>query len=243
MPLMLRNLLLAFVVYSLLLAGFSTIFVPHVMDIAIHEICAISIVAVVLAHVYLMRSFFKLVLQQRAPFFVYRNFTLLGIVISLVAALLSGVCISYYLFQGLIEVDRHVAHLFHNAATSYLLLFIGLHLGCYASKFFAWLDNSIMSSTVRANWLTKFPSTIIKLGLLVVAYHGALQVCRVDYFDKLTLQQSFSIVDYDSPMASLIINNLAILGFYFMLSASVSYVLLVLSTKKESKARTKNAIA
>lgn len=78
-----KNLLIAVVVYGILLVGFSTIFVPHVMDIAIHEIGALTIVAVVSIHVYLMRSFFKFVAAQRAPYFVYRNFTLLGILVAL----------------------------------------------------------------------------------------------------------------------------------------------------------------
>lgn len=230
MPSVLRNLLLALVIYSLLLAGFSSIFVPQVMDIAIHEIGALSIVAIVLLHVYLMRSFFSYVLKQHAPFFIYRNFTLLGLLLSLIVAVISGMCISYYLFQGLIPVDRHIAHLWHNAATSYLLLFIGLHLGCYGSKFFSWLDQSIMPHSSY-----KIPSTIIKIGLLIVAYHGAILICRADYLDKLTLQQSFSIVDYDSPMSHLVINNLAILTCYFLISATLSHMLLVCSMRKEPK--------
>ena len=238
-----KNLLIAVVVNSILLVGFSTIFVPHVMDIAIHEIGALTIVAVVSIHVYLMRSFFKFVAAQRAPYFVYRNFTLLGILVALVASVASGVCISYCLFQGMIPVDRHAAHIVHNASTTYMLMFIGVHLGCYMGKFFSWLDNNLMPINISNKFMMKLPSFMVKLGLLVVSYHGAIQIFKPSYLDKITLNESFSIVDYDSEISELVINNLAILVFYIMVSAAISYALLMLSTKKEHKRKQMSSFA
>lgn len=232
----LKNLLIAVVIYSVLLSGFSTIFVPHVMDIAVHEIGAISIIVVVLIHIYLMRSFFKFFAQQKAPYFIYRNLTLIGIFVALIFSVGSGICISYCLFQGLIPVDRHIAHMVHNASTTYMLMFIGLHLGCYLTKFFSWLNHNLVPQRITNKWLLQLPSTVAKVGLLLVAYHGASQIFKSSYWDKISLNESFSIVDYDSLMSDLIINNLAILVFYLLLSSATSYVLLILSTKKEPKA-------
>ena len=73
---------------------------------------------------------------------------------------------------------------------------------------------------------------MIKLGLLVISYHGTIQIFKPSYLDKITLNESFSIVDYDSEISELVINNLAILVFYIMVSAAISYVLLMLSTRK-----------
>ena len=50
-------------------------------------------------------------------------------------------------------------------------------------------------------------------------------------------------MDYDSEISELVINNLAILVFYIMVSAAISYALLMLSTKKEPKRKQMSSFA
>ena len=110
-------------------------------------------------------------------------------------------------------------------------------------KFFSWLDNNLMHINISNKFMMKLPIFMIKLGLLVVSYHGAIQIFKRSYLDKITLNESFSIVDYDSEISELVINNLAILVFYIMVSAAISYALLMLSTKKEPKRKQMSSFA
>lgn len=143
-----RMLLENVVVLALLLVGFTFLFMVRATPLVLHEIFGLVVVAVVLVHVYLLRSFFSFVRGQKQAVFIYRDLVLLGLVVSLVLTVWSGLCISHVLFKGVFISHENFGlwRRMHTFASTYLLLFIGLHLGCYVLRFISWLSESLVQS-------------------------------------------------------------------------------------------------
>lgn len=145
-----RALLQGVVVIALLLLGFTFLFMVRATPLVMHEIFGVVVVAIVLWHVYLLRSFFGFVGGQRQAVFVYRDIVLLGLIVSFVLTVLSGLCISHILFKGVFISHENFGfwRRMHTFASAYFLMFIGLHLGCYLLKFGSWLSESLAQVVV-----------------------------------------------------------------------------------------------
>lgn len=140
-----RALMHNVVVIALLLLGFTFLFMVRAAPLVMHEIFGLVVLAIVILHVYLLRSFFSFVGSERQAVFIYRDIVLLGLIISFVLTLWSGLCISHILFKGVFISHENFGfwRRMHTFASAYFLLFIGLHLGCYLLKFGSWLSESL----------------------------------------------------------------------------------------------------
>lgn len=252
---LIRQLLVSCVVYGLLLAIFAFLFVVHAAPLVFHEIFGLVIAVVVGFHVFLLRSFFSFAASQRQPFFIYRDFVLLGLAISFVVAVFSGIAFSKVLFRDLLDfsiISRSNWRQIHTLATSYLLVFIGLHLGCYANKFYLWLSESLAQVFVSAKpdmtampmveavkrqmkvaQASKWIKRVLIAALVLVSLNGAVQFVSTSFFGKLIGRRAFSFYDFERTWIANAVDQLSIMFLFTAVSILICMLLQNLSTKKE----------
>lgn len=251
---LLKDLLTGVSVYVLLLLCFSFLFIVHATPLVFHEVFGLLIFVVVITHVVLLRSFFSFVREQRQPVFIYRDVVLLGLAIAFILAVISGIAYSHVLLKDVISLpgSRRMWHDMHTVSTSYLLIFIGLHLGCYAQKFATWLSDSLAQLIVspaplsaedtmadavkRAQRMNKTVTWIKRFlggGLALISVNGIVQFVEQSFFDKLIAQRSFSFYDFESSWLSNAVNQLSIMMLFMAISALLYWGFLHLSAKKD----------
>lgn len=204
---------------------FTAIYVPKETSKLIHEILALAIIPVVLFHIIMMKSFFSYFRQQRAGYFYYKDFVILGLIITLLGAWISGLMISKELFKGWwFTVPKQVGRPIHNAFVQYALIFIGLHLGMYFCKFHHWLDDCF--SNMLSQRYYRLPSTITKLSLVLVSVHGIFVMALPSYWQRLSFYSGK--IFYDKSLGAFyhITDNLSVLAVYVLVSSIIVQALI-----------------
>lgn len=230
----LKGLLIAFSIYLLLLWGFSQLFVPQVTGVKVHEWTGVAILVMVAVHVYLLRSFFSFFTSQKAPYFIYRDVIIVALILTFVTTVFTGLSISHYVVPGLIPIPRGIALQIHTTSTTYMVIAIGMHLGCYVSKFYAWFNDAFYSAKAR---FPRLPSYLLRVALYLMALNGITQVTTEDYLNKLTATQSFSFYDYDRLFILNVVDQVSILVLFMMVSSHLASFFLMRSLKKEKRVK------
>lgn len=250
----LKPLLTGMLVYALLLLCFAHLFVVHATPVVWHEITGLTVLVVVIVHVMLLRSFFSFVGSQKAPVFIYRDIVLLLLAIFFIVSIISGIAFSKVIFKNCLTFpgDRAMWRNVHAFATSYLLLLIGMHLGCYLNKFYIWLSEGLaplilgkayqqlpqdMAEAVkRAETLSKAAKNVrlaLSVGLCLMAINGLYQFFATSFFYKLINERKFAFYDFDRLAIFNVIDQLSIMVLAMVISALICRFLLQRSVKPE----------
>lgn len=251
---LIKQLSISFLIYGALLVVFAFLFIVHATPLVFHEIFGLVVAVVVIAHVYLLRSFFSFVLKQSQAIFIYRDIVLLGLAISLLVSLVSGVIFSKVLFKDVWNLPGGTGEWreVHTIATSYLLVFIGLHLGCYARKFYLWLSESLaqivispvpasaempmveaVKRSLKVDLATKWIKRFLIAALVLISLNGAVQFISTSFGDKLLGQRAFSFYDFERPWIANVVDQLSIMFLFTAISLVLCILLQNLSTKRE----------
>lgn len=250
----LKPLLTGMLVYALLLMCFAHLFVVHATPVVWHEITGLAVLVVVMVHVVLLRSFFSFVGSQKAPVFIYRDIVLLLLALFFIVSMISGIAFSKVIFRNWLTFlgDRAMWRNVHAFATSYLLLLIGMHLGCYLNKFYIWLSEGLaplilgkayqqlpqdMAEAVkRAETLSKAAKNVrlaLSVGLGLMAINGLYQFFATSFFYKLINERKFAFYDFDRLAILNVIDQLSIMVLAMVISAFIYRFLLQRSVKPE----------
>lgn len=231
-----KQFLLSLTVVSLLFFIFSALYVPKETSKLVHEILALIIVPIVIYHVIMMKSFFSYLKTQRSWYFYYRDFVVIGLMITLLAAWISGLIISKVLFKDWwFTVPKQVGRPIHNAFVQYALIFIGLHLGMYFCKFHHWLDESFNLSKGNNLKLYRLPSTLIKVALVLVSLHGLKVMSLESYWQRLSFYVGKIPYDKTLPAYYHITDQLSVMAVYVLISALITYLLLCYASSCKSQ--------
>lgn len=186
-----------------------------------HEIIGVLWLIMATIHLYYNRRYLKGLLHGKWS--TYRLIVLLlnaSVLISIVAAIFTGVCISNYLFKGYLPsaVARStLIHQIHIGASYYALVFIGLHLG------FHW---SVWWKKLQARLNLKISTYIASVLAIIIALAGGYAAYLNELAGRLMLKHIF-MTPAASGTASEYFSYLAmLLGLFVLLGYGISRFLI-----------------
>ena len=214
------QLLRAFGQYAgLMLVVVATYFVLYfhrVTTIPVHEAFGLGMVVVVAIHIWFFRAIFGFIAQQNDPVFWWRDFVLLLLFISFVAAVVSGIAISHYFFRGWFDLDKRFWRTMHTMASTSMLVTVGLHVGCYWSRLVMWFKEAwgtVGATPEHRERHGKWARFALQLTFYVMALNGfRIMALGEDFWYIMTWQQFFGFYDRER-------------SFYWNLTDDVSMVL------------------
>ncbi len=200
-----------------------TVLLERLTEVRLHEYAAALAIILTLRHVWLNRWSVVHVWPQRFNLYTcYHRLISLGLLVSCLLAVVSGVAISQHLFAWLDLSPGPEMRTLHNAGAAYFLLFVGLHGGLHGSKLYTLLADNFGQKWTRLGLIL----------LLPVGIYGLSTLLNSAMLDKLTLQASFSFFDYDAPQIYGLIDGAAQLLGCALLSALIAQGLLRLQCPK-----------
>lgn len=198
------------------IAVYFVLYFHRVTTIPVHEAFGLFMVAVIAIHIWFFRGLFSFIGSQSAPVFLWRDFVLLMLVLSFVAAVISGIAISHYFFRGWFEIDKRFWRTMHTMASTSMLVVVGLHIGCYWSRFVMWFQDAwsnVGATREQRDRNGKWARFALQLTFYVLALNGfRIMALGEDFWYIITWQQAFG--SYDSDRI-----------FYWNLTDDVSMVL------------------
>ena len=197
-------------------AAYFVLYFHRVTTIPVHEAFGLLIVVVVAIHIWFFRGLFSFIGSQCAPVFLWRDFVLLLLALSFVATVISGIAISHYFFRGWFEVDKRFWRTMHTMASTSMLVVVGLHIGCYWSRFVMWFQaawSNAGTTREQRDRNGKWARFALQLTFYVLALNGfRIMTLGEDFWYIITWQQFFGFYDSDRL-------------FYWNLTDDVSMVL------------------
>lgn len=106
------------------------------LPILVHEIIGISLLFLVITHIYQNRNFFKAI--PKGKYTLKRTINLfihMGLLVSLLVTIISGICSSRKSLKGFKFGKYNIAHI-HKSSSILSLIFLGLHLITTRKKLF-----------------------------------------------------------------------------------------------------------
>ena len=125
-----RNLLLDAILFALFVAELSFQILPKIL----HEILGVAMFALIIFHVAINRRRLVSLIKKMTPRKFFSTTTNLLLTICASATLITGVCMSNYLFVDAVsgELRRNMTiHQLHVAAPYVMLILIGVHIGLH----------------------------------------------------------------------------------------------------------------
>ena len=125
-----KNLLLDAILFALFVEELSFQFLPKIL----HEILGVIMFALIICHVAINRRRFLSLIKKMTPRKFFSTTTNLLLTICAGVTLITGVCMSNYLFVDAVsgELRRNMTiHQLHVAAPYVMLILIGVHIGLH----------------------------------------------------------------------------------------------------------------
>ena len=200
----------------LMLAVFLAVMSFHFLPKMLHEVLGVALPLLAVMHLIWNRRWFAALLQgkwgARRLLSGAINFLLMA---SLLAILVTGVCISNHLFKGIVPLDlaRNITiHQIHVSMPFLMLILIGLHLGLHWRAWWQWLKNACgwQGNTIAYRLLTKGTA----LAICGLGIYGSFQN-RVG--DHILLKHIFASPATSEPGGIYVLLLLSILGMYAVL--------------------------
>ena len=231
----------AFVKYVVLmfavLGVYFVLYFHRLTTIPVHEAFGLAIVVVIGIHIWFFRALFSFILSQHAPVFWWRNLVLCLLLISFVAAVVSGIAISHYFFNGWFEIDKRFWRIMHIMSSTAMLVTVGLHIGCYWSRFVIWFSeawSTVGASAQRSARLYTWSRWALWFTLWVLALNGVrIMVWGEDFYYIMTWQQHFGFYDRDRSFFWNLTDDVSLVACWTLISYYISTGLCYLSLKKE----------
>lgn len=123
-----KNILLDTTLFALFTAELCFHFMPKVL----HEIFGVLLAAAILAHIFFNRRRLVMMRKKMTPRRIVLATVDIALIICAEATLITGVCISNYLFANIVSLEIHrnvLIHQVHVAAPYAMLVLIGIHFG------------------------------------------------------------------------------------------------------------------
>ena len=197
-------------------AAYFVLYFHRVTTIPVHEAFGLLMVVVVALHIWFFRGIFSFIGSQSAPVFLWRDLVLLLVALSFVAAVVSGIAISHYFFRGWFDIDKRFWRTMHTMSSTGMLVAVGLHIGCYWSRFVMWFQDAwsnVGATHAQRERNGKWARFALQLTFYVLALNGfRIMALGEDFWYIMTWQQFFGF--YDSERF-----------FYWNLTDDVSMVL------------------
>lgn len=183
------------------IAVYFVLYFHRVTTIPVHEAFGLFMVAVIAIHIWFFRGLFSFIGSQSAPVFLWRDFVLLLLVLSFVAAVISGIAISHYFFRGWFEIDKRFWRTMHTMASTSMLVVVGLHIGCYWPRFVMWFQDAwsnVGATREQRDRNGKWARFALQLTFYVLALNGfRIMALGEDFWYIITWQQAFGSYDSD----------------------------------------------
>ena len=200
--------LLMTVVLVLLMAYFLT-------DQEIHEWLGAGMLVLFIAHHILNRKWLKALNRGKyTPFRVLQTALVLLVLLCMLCSMLSGIWMSRYVFDFLpTQGHMGLARTAHLLCASWGFLLLSAHLG---------LHRGIILGVVRKAAGNRKPSALRTVVLRVltcgISAYGVFAFIKHQIADYLFLQSHFVFFDYEQPPILYVLDLLAIMGLWIVLS-------------------------
>ena len=211
-----------------LLAVFLTVLDLEFTRVELHEVFGLAMILVLLVHLVLNRSWFTSFRRGRWTAQRVLNTAVdIGLIASFLVAAVTGICISAFVFRGIMPIDfarNMTLHRLHVWAPFVLLIFVGLHVGLRGRAL--WMKFS--------RWAHLPESLVLVQGLqLAVAAGGVWASFAYRIGDRLQMVHMFGIGGTPT-LGRFFLSYLAIIGMYAVVAA---FVQRRLAPKPQAKAQ------
>ena len=211
------------------------------LSVLVHEILGVILFAAVLGHLFWNRRWFLVLFQGKWNAMRFLSFFVnLGLLLSFLLTIVTGVIISNYLFRAVIPLmlHRHImVQQLHAMCPYILLIFIGLHLGLHWESWQVRLMHTLGIS--KQNFAVRVGGHL--LSLIIVA--GGIYGSFLDQIgNRLRMQHIFATEASDLPWGIFLLVYLTIVGMYAVLSYYIQKIIThktkpqdIVSLRKASK--------
>ncbi|MBR4905012.1 MAG: DUF4405 domain-containing protein [Selenomonadaceae bacterium] len=123
-----KSILLDVILFALFTAELCFHFMPKIL----HEIFGVALAAVILLHIFVNRRRLAMMKKKLTPRRIVLATVDLALIICAEVTLITGICISNYIFSGIMSLEIHnsvLIHQIHVAAPYAMMILIGVHFG------------------------------------------------------------------------------------------------------------------
>lgn len=224
------------VLMLVLLAVYLVLYFHRLTTIPIHEAVGLAMVLVVAFHIWYFRALFSFIGSQRAPVFLWRDLVLFLLLLSFVVAVASGIAISHYFFRGWFDVDRRLWRWMHTMSTTGMLVTVGLHIGCYWSRFVKWFSEAwgnVGKSKEKQERYAKWARWALVFTALVLALNGLIiMILGDDFLLIMSGQQAFGFYDSERFFFWNLTDDISMVMCAVLISHFLSKALCFMGAKK-----------
>lgn len=211
------------------------------LPVLVHEILGVILFAAVLGHLLWNRRWFLILFQGKWNTMRFVSFLVnIGLLVSFLLTIVTGVIISNYLFRAIIPLALHrhiMVQQLHAMSPYIMLIFIGLHLGLHWESWQARLIHKL--GIPKQSFAVRVVGYL--LSLIIVA--GGIYGSFLDQIgNRLLMRHIFATGASDLPWGIFLLVFLTIVGMYAVLSYRVQKVLThktktqeIVSSRKASK--------
>lgn len=199
------------ILFLLILAELSFNYLPK----DIHEILGVATVILGLVHVSINGRRFITLFKKMSPknfFSIEVDFALM---LSLLVILITGLCMSNYLFPNLVSnvLQRNMTlHNLHTSAPYATTILIGMHIGLHCREIMQKLLKLLGAEKIFKRWKLFFQAIIITLATL-----GVLGLYLNNFIDRILMKHIFATAATDLPLVM----------FSFLLFCSIIFFALI----------------
>ncbi len=176
----------------------------------IHELLGMLLLILVIFHMSINRRWWQYIIPQlkTAPL---KTLTTLGLTISIVLAIISGLIISRHLFffKSLLSL-MPVMRIIHHYSVYWVLLFTALHIGVHG-----YILMHQFNVFQRIHTLPTFVKTM--LALTVIGY-GAYAFWYEALYMYLFFQMPYTYFDFNQPLGEFFLNYVSISGLFAIMA-------------------------
>ena len=187
-------------------------FMPHIL----HEILGLVMAAVIVCHSVQNRNWFfnfsRGKSSRRKIFSTLINFSML---ITVLVTLVSGICMSNYIFNEVVPLDirRNITiHQLHVSTPYLMMIFVGLHIGLHFQEIFQRLKHFLGVKTFSTP--QKVCGYIFFAAIMFAGIYGAF-LNRLD--DRLLMKHIFATPATELPFAIFVILFLSTMAIFVAL--------------------------
>ena len=178
-------------------------FIPRVL----HEVLGLIMFAMLILHFVWNRRAFSL----KKPLFLIID---VAMMLCMIIIIFTGVCISNYLFNGMIDMrlQRNIwIHQLHVSIPFVFMILSGLHLGLHWREFWQRIKNLIHLNT--NSMFYKVTSRLLIIILIIAGIYGSI-LNRIG--DRLTMQHIFATEATDLPFAAFALLMIGVFTIYIV---------------------------
>jgi hypothetical protein len=205
-PIFLLRLFLDFMAVSLLLTAMAY----YAFDNATHEVVGTAMFLLLIAHNIFNRRWYGTIAKgRREARSIIAKTTNLSLLVTMLSLVATSLIISQTVFSFLPFTSTFTMRQIHTLVAYAALIVVGLHLGLHWTRLMG-----IVKARLGGGAQSRARSYVLRAVAIIIAFGGLHSFFAQEVSAKLLMQRNFEFGDLQMPVATFVLQHVAIVGLF-----------------------------